>query len=127
MSVSKTTTYITTKSFLLPVIKTQSQIDWKAHFHPAFLYFRLEVWLILDNIHLIHSVQRGINPPSTTPTPSFLPRPPPPLKSANGPSPSPPPFLGNPPLYVGFSWTPPTKSWIFQWTPKILKLPSLNS
>ena len=31
------------------------------------------------------------------------------------------PFLGNPPLYVGFSWTYPLKSRIFQWTPKMLK------
>ena len=32
------------------------------------------------------------------------------------------PFLGNPLLYIGFSWTPPpSKIQIFPWTPKILK------
>ena len=36
-----------------------------------------------------------------------------PLKLANCQS---SPVLGNPLLYIGFSWTPP-KSWIFQWTP----------
>ena len=31
-------------------------------------------------------------------------------------------------LYIGFSWPPPpTKSWIFQWTPKILKFSILNT
>ena len=38
----------------------------------------------------------------STPLPFFLAKPP--LKSANSSS---PPFLGNPPLYIGFSWTPP--------------------
>ena len=40
-------------------------------------------------------------------TPSFLPRP--------------------PPLYIGFSWTTPPKSRIFQWTPKTLKFFILNT
>ena len=60
---------------------------------------------------------------SKTASPSFLPSPPPQLKSANYPSPT---FLGNPPLYINFSWTPPPplphpESQIFQWTSKILK------
>ena len=45
----------------------------------------------------MHSVHRGINPSSKTPPPSFLPNPPP-LKSANCPS---PPFRQSP-LYVSF-------------------------
>ena len=63
----------------------------------------------------IYSVHWGVNPPphSKTPPPLSCQAP---LKSANCPS---PPFLGNLPLSIGFSWTlPPPKSWIFQWTPK---------
>ena len=70
----------------------------------------------------------GINPlPSKTPHPLFLANPPaPPVyidKLSN------PPFLGNPSLYIGFSWTttPPPKSRIFQWSPKILKFFKLNT
>ena len=54
-----------------------------------------------DGMLILHSVQWGINPPppqKKTPPPAFLPSPP--LKSANCPS---PPFLGNSPLYIGFS------------------------
>ena len=47
-----------------------------------------------------------------------------PLKSANCPS---PPLLGNPPFYIGFSWTPTPKNQIFQWTFKILKFFILNT
>ena len=58
----------------------------------------------------------GVSTPSLkNPLPPFLakppPRPPPrPLKSANGRS---PPFLGNPPLYIGFRETPPVKLGFF--------------
>ena len=71
-----------------------------------------------------HSAHWGItSPPITNTTPSFLPTPPHPLlKSANCLS---PPFLGNPFLFIGFSWTLP-KSRIFQWIPKILKFFILN-
>ena len=74
-----------------------------------------------------HSVHWGINPPPSPPSPppqkhhpsSFrILRPP---KSANCPS---LPFSGNYPIYIGFSWPSPPplpKTWIFRWTPKILK------
>ena len=56
----------------------------------------------------------GVSTPSLKKTiPLFLakpPPPPPPLKSANGRS---PPFLGNPPLYIGFRETPPVKLGFF--------------
>ena len=54
-----------------------------------------------------HSAHWGINPPlkNTAPPPSFLPSPPP----LNQQTVQAPPFLGNPPLYIGFSW-PPLKS-----------------
>ena len=63
-------------------------------------------------------------PRSKTPPPFFLPSPL--LKSANCSS---TPFLGNPPLYVGFSWTPfpLPKSHIFQWTAKMFKFFILNT
>ena len=64
----------------------------------------------------LHSMHRGINPPSKKT----------PLKSTNCPS---PPFLGNPLLYIGFLWTPSPfpKRRIFQWTRKILKFSPLTS
>ena len=48
-----------------------------------------------------HSAHWGINPPlkNTAPPPSFLPSPPP----LNQQTVQAPPFLGNPPLYIGFS------------------------
>ena len=54
----------------------------------------------------------GVSTPSLKNTiPLFLAKPPPPpLKSANGRS---PPFLGNPPLYIGFRETPPVKLGFF--------------
>ena len=55
----------------------------------------------------------GVSTPSLkNPIPLFLAKPPPPapLKSANGRS---PPFLGNPPLYIGFRETPPVKLGFF--------------
>ena len=73
-----------------------------------------------------HSVHWGINPPLKNTLPPLSCQPPL-LKLANCSS---PPFLGNHPLYIGFSWTPPlpSKSWIFQWTPpKILKCFILNT
>ena len=52
----------------------------------------------------------GVSTPSLKNTiPLFLAKPPP-LKSANGRS---PPFLGNPPLYIGFRETPPVKLGFF--------------
>ena len=59
-----------------------------------------------DICWLMHSVHWGINPPLKTP---------PPLGQA---SPqicrmSKPPFLGNSPLYIGFSWTLPPKNGFF--------------
>ena len=51
-----------------------------------------------------HSVHWGINPLLKNTTPSFLSTPPPPLNRQTS-SPSP---LGNPPLYIGFSWTHPS-------------------
>ena len=55
----------------------------------------------MENFSLreIHSVHQGINPPQKH-HPLFLAKPPLPLKSAN--CPSPPPLLGNTPLYIGF-------------------------
>ena len=75
-------------------------------------------------LSLHHSVHcGGINPPSKTP----------PLLSRQVPSPlnlqkvQASSFLGNPPLYIVFLWTPPLsppkkkKNQIFQWISKILK------
>ena len=50
-----------------------------------------------------HSVHLGINPPPQKHHPIFLAKPPPPLKSANCPS---PPFRQSP-LHIGFLSTPP--------------------
>ena len=53
-------------------------------------------------------VRIGVSTPlskSLPPPPSFLPSPPP----LNQQTVQAPPFLGNPPLYIGFSW-PPLKS-----------------
>ena len=52
-------------------------------------------------------VRIGVSTPlsKTLPPPSFLPSPPP----LNQQTVQAPPFLGNPPLYIGFSW-PPLKS-----------------
>ena len=69
---------------------------------------------------IYHSVHRGINPPSKTPLPSFLPSPPLNLQTVQAP------LFKYCPLYIGFSWTPPPKSWIFQWAPKISKCFILN-
>ena len=60
-----------------------------------------------------HNVHWGINPLPQKHHPPLscqAPTPPPPLKSANGRS---PPFLGNPPLYIGFRETPPVKLGFF--------------
>ena len=59
----------------------------------------------------------GINTPLNKHQPLFLPKAPLNLQTVQAPS----SFLGNPPFYIGFSWAPPPKSLIFQWTPKILK------
>ena len=66
-----------------------------------------------------HSRQWGINRPPSKTLPSFLQAP---LKPTNCPS---PPFLGNPPSILVFQ-DPPSKSRIFQPTPKILKFFVLN-
>ena len=55
------------------------------------------------------------------PSPSFLPSHPSNWQTAQA-------FLfRQSPLYIGFSWTPLNKSWIFQWNPKILKFFILNT
>ena len=54
------------------------------------------LWLLVDYGYIV--------PYRVTPPPLFFAKLP--LKSPNCRS---PPFLGNPPLYIGFSWTPPMK------------------
>ena len=63
----------------------------------------------------------GVSTPPQTHHPLFFVKPP--LKSVNCPRPF---FLGDSlPIYIVFSWTTPYNR-IFQWTPIILKFPSLN-
>ena len=67
-------------------------------------------------------VRTGVSTPPQKHHPLFFAKPPRPLnlKTAQAP------FLGNSPLYIGLAWTP-SKSRIFQWTPKILKFLILNT
>ena len=65
-----------------------------------------------------HIVYRGISPSPQPPI--FFAKPPLNLQTVQVT-----PFLGNCPLYISFSWTPP-KSRVFQWTPKIFKFFILN-
>ena len=68
-----------------------------------------------------HSAHWGFNPSSETP-PFFFTKPP--LKFAH--CPSPPPFLGNSPIYTIVLREAPLKVWIFQGTSIILKFFILN-
>ena len=69
-----------------------------------------------------HSVYCGISlTPSKTLPHSFLQSPPSNWQTVQAPF-----FLGNPPSILVFC-EPPSKSWIFQWTPKILKFFILNT
>ena len=67
-------------------------------------------------LNILYIVCIGVSPPP------FLAKPPP----LNRQIVQAPLFLGNPPLYIGFSRTPP-KSRILQWNPKILKFFMLNT
>ena len=61
----------------------------------------------------------GISTPPQKHHPLFIAKPP-----LNRQTVQVPPFLGNPPLYIGFSWTllPPPKSQIFKWAPQNIKV-----
>ena len=77
------------------------------------------VWLINydTNSRKSQSVHWGINHPFKLPPPPSCQAPPLSQKTVQVPL-----FRQSPVLYIGSSWVPPSKSWIFQWTLKILKV-----
>ena len=84
----------------IPITSTPVLID--AHFtaHCTHCHRLLKAVVSAAFIHSVHSRKINYQPyfRSKTPPPLFLAKPPP-LKSAKCPR---PPFLGNPPFYIGF-------------------------
>ena len=83
-------------------------------------FWKLFPWYVT----ITHSVHQDINQPSKTPL--LLSCQAPLLKTALSKPRPPPLFQAIPPFLLAFRELPPSKSRIFQWTPKILKCFILN-
>ena len=93
-----------------------TQINSKKYFIYIYMYIYTYMYMYIYIYIYIYITCIGVSTASSKTPPLFLDKPP--FKSAN--CQSPPLFRQFPPLYWFFV-NPPTKSWIFQWTPKILK------